>query len=370
MSNSEAQVESEDENQDIDIEKAARIARSKAKLLENLNAGNFKQLTTRVAHILNIFPESRNSDITLALRYWETYQHDVFDGEHIGKKDLFKLERQVDITRARAKIQNEYKLFMAKDEIRRHRKKNEREMVESTINDQAATIKQTHVFSDESGKTQDFFVVGSIWVLEAKQLVFLTQKIEQWKVDNGLQGKEIHFKRIKNGDFNRFKSLVDLISANSSYLSFKSLTAKNSELKRSQAETLNKLHEIILHRGVVHEVESKRISGSSLVKVTLDDESSLDPVSLEELKHKVETKLAESAMNSVGLADITTVPSQRSIFIQIADLIASSIGRRLNNPDAETEKDKIANYLIDSLQLNLSKLSSSSDITIRFNLGN
>jgi hypothetical protein len=85
--------------------------------LENLDGGNFKQTITKVAHILNNYPDSRDSDITLALRYWGTYQGDIFDGEFIGKKDLFKLERQVDITRARAKIQNEYHLFMAKSEI-------------------------------------------------------------------------------------------------------------------------------------------------------------------------------------------------------------------------------------------------------------
>jgi hypothetical protein len=207
--------------------KAAKIAMARAKLLENLDGGNFKQTITKVAHILNIYPDSRNSDITLALRYWETYQGDIFDGEFIGKKDLFKLERQVDITRARAKIQNEYNLFMAKSEIRNHRKKNEQSMVDTLVSDSTPAIKQVHIFSDESGKSQDHFVVGTLWVLQANQLAFLSQKVDTWKTANDFKNKEIHFKKINKNHVEKIKKFTDLIVNTSQYLGFKVITVKN-----------------------------------------------------------------------------------------------------------------------------------------------
>lgn len=359
---------SKDSNDEFDPVKAAKIAKAKAKLLQNLDSGNFKELITKVAHVLNIYPDTRNSDITLALKYWETYQYTIFNGEFIGKRDLFKLERQVNITRARAKIQNEYKLFMAKDEIRYRRKKNEETMVDTMRSDSVSAIKQVHVFSDESGKTQDHFVIGSVWVLQANQLAIFSQKLDTWKSENGWKGKEIHFKKLKSGDVSRFKDLIDLIHDNSSYLGFKFITVKNSEVKRSQSETLIKLHELLLHKGIEHEVVSKRIAPNTHIKITLDDESSLDAVALDELKGSVKTKLEHSVANGTQLESITTVPSQKSTFVQIADLIASAIGRKLNNPGSTGDKDEVANYLIQRLALNIESEEVLSDMTISFNL--
>jgi hypothetical protein len=62
------------DEKELDPVKAAKIAIARTKLLENLDSGNFRQTITKVAHILNIYPNSRNRDITLALRYWETYR--------------------------------------------------------------------------------------------------------------------------------------------------------------------------------------------------------------------------------------------------------------------------------------------------------
>jgi hypothetical protein len=361
------ELEQEETDEAKAVKKAARIAKSRAKLLENLDAGNFKQLQTKVAHILNIYPDTRNSDITLALKYWETYQYNVFDGEYIGKRDLFKLERQVDITRARAKIQNEYKLFMAKDEIRHHRKKNEKEMVDTMRSQTVSPIKKLHVFSDESGKNQDYFVVGSVWVLQANQLAILAQKIDTWKTENGYKGKEIHFKKIKKNDVDRIKNFINLIADNSSYLGFKFITVKNSEVNRSPSETLAKLIEIMLHKGIEHETTTKRVSANTVVKVNLDNESSLDALALQDLEHNVKTKLTSSNLTS-ELESITTIKSHLSNFIQIADLIASAIGRKLNNPDSSGDKDVVADYLINQLSLNLDNESDIADMAVRFDV--
>jgi len=367
--NSETHIGNVDENEpEIDPIKAAKIAKAKAKLLENLDSGNFKELITKVAHVLNIYPDTRNSDITLALKYWETYQYTIFNGEFIGKRDLFKLERQVNITRARAKIQNEYKLFMAKDEIRNRRKKNEETMVDAMRSDNVPAIKQVHVYSDESGKTQEHFVIGSVWVLQANLLAIFSQKIDAWKSSTGWKGKEIHFKKLKNSDVSRFKDLVDLIHDNSSYLGFKFITVKNSEVHRSQSETLIKLHELLLSKGVKHEVASKRIAPNTHIKITLDEESSLDAVALDELKGSIKIKLDYSEAKGTELESITTVPSQKSNFVQIADLIASAVGRKLNNRSSRGAKDEVADYLISRLSLNIEDEEIISDIAVSFNL--
>ena len=88
-------------------ERAARLSTESAELVDALKSADFSALKTRVAGILNEYPHTRNSDVALALKYWEVFQSDLFNPRGIAPKDLFKLERQPNIVRVRAKIQNE-----------------------------------------------------------------------------------------------------------------------------------------------------------------------------------------------------------------------------------------------------------------------
>lgn len=115
----------DDQEVEIDPKRLARIEKEKRELLASLAGGDFSTQRTKVAAILNLYPESRNSDITLALKYWETFQPDIYNKHGILPKDLFKLERLHYIVRARAKIQNEYGLFQADAKVKHCRKKNE-----------------------------------------------------------------------------------------------------------------------------------------------------------------------------------------------------------------------------------------------------
>jgi hypothetical protein len=83
--------------------KRDKLEKEKIKLVEAVTSGDFSTLTAKVAGILNIYPQARNSDIILSLKLWETFQPDVYNKQGIKPVDLFKLERMVYITRARAK---------------------------------------------------------------------------------------------------------------------------------------------------------------------------------------------------------------------------------------------------------------------------
>ena len=112
-------------------DKAQRIEREKQELLASLAGADFSTQRARVAMVLNLFPHTRNSDVSLALKYWEMFQPDVYNRHGILPTDLFKLERQTTITRARAKIQNEYGLFQADSDVQRRRRGLEDEIKEA-----------------------------------------------------------------------------------------------------------------------------------------------------------------------------------------------------------------------------------------------
>jgi flagellar biosynthesis/type III secretory pathway chaperone len=174
--NADQDLEPEAEEKVLDPKKLARIEKEKKELLAALAGGNFSTQRTKVAAILNLFPDSRNSDIALALKYWEIFQPDIYNPTGIMPKDLFKLERLHYIVRARAKIQNEYGLFQADEKIKHHRKKQEEVMHEAVLED-AAPKRVVHVFSDETGKTHDFVVVAAVWVLSGIAVFKITQAI-------------------------------------------------------------------------------------------------------------------------------------------------------------------------------------------------
>lgn len=96
---------------DEEPQKLDRRARERTRLLEVLASGKLDTLVSRVAYVLNHHKETRNSDMALKLKYWEVFQG--FNGNLVDVNRMFELERDTSIARARAKVQNEYKLFTA-----------------------------------------------------------------------------------------------------------------------------------------------------------------------------------------------------------------------------------------------------------------
>src|SRR5438128_3772181 len=79
--------------------RAEQIAKEKETLLVRLSAGALDTIQEKVAYVLNRFPGARDSDITLQLRYWQTFEPERTAGEFVRKKDLYELPRLTSLTR-------------------------------------------------------------------------------------------------------------------------------------------------------------------------------------------------------------------------------------------------------------------------------
>jgi hypothetical protein len=76
----------------------------------------------RVARILQRFPETRDSDTALCIRYWNMFQADVLERwQPLELEVLYELDRIETIGRVRRMIQNELRLFRGVEETRRAR---------------------------------------------------------------------------------------------------------------------------------------------------------------------------------------------------------------------------------------------------------
>ncbi|MFM0392924.1 DUF3800 domain-containing protein [Paraburkholderia phytofirmans] len=271
---------------DLEVKRAAARLKAKESLIASLAGGDFSNQQTRVAHILNLHPAARNSDVTLSLKYWETFQPELYNPEGIKPADFFKLDRVPFLVRARAKIQNEYELFQAEDQIRRRRKSREDDMREAVLGDDAP--RQTlQVFSDETGKNEEHVIIGSVWVLNGRAVYDVTKAIKDWQTGSKFAKREMHFSAFGRGDLHAVDEYLNIVAANREYLSFKLMAMPKRNTRRSIEEIVRRLHEMMLVRGLRHEIESGRVGVPRHVGVTVDEEQSIDRIVLSEIRNTV-----------------------------------------------------------------------------------
>ncbi len=285
---------------DPDAKRAAARLKAKESLIASLAGGDFSNQQTRVAHILNLHPAARNSDVALALKYWETFQPELYNPDGIKPADFFKLDRVPFLVRARAKIQNEYELFQAEEQVRRRRKGREDEIREAVLTDEAP--RQTlQVFSDETGKGEAHVIIGSVWVLNGRAVYDVTKAIKDWQTGSKFAKREMHFSAFGRGDMNAVDDYLNIVAANREFLSFKLIAMSKRNTRRPIEEVVQRLHEFMLVRGLRHEIESGRVGVPRHVAVTMDEEQSIDRIVLAEMRNRVAEGVERAHLDGVTL---------------------------------------------------------------------
>jgi hypothetical protein len=337
-----------------ELKKQQKIELERTKLLQAVTGGDFSTLTAKVAGILNIYPDARNSDVVLSLRLWATFQPEIYNEQGIKPADLFKLERMPYITRARAKIQNEYGLFLADEAVRGHRKGREADMHDAVLED-ANPSPVINVFADESGKTADWVIVSAVWVLSGRAVFEVQRAIESWRKNSVWSTREVHFSNFGRADIAPLREYLDVIRANRNFLSFKLAAVERAGTRRTIEEVVRKLHEHMLRIGMRHELESGRVDLPRRIYVSLDEEQSLDKFALRETKDQLNADFIRDYGEGVTLVELLTASSKQSPLIQLADLIGGAVNRRLNHRGDRGHKDEMADMIVEQLGLDLTR---------------
>lgn len=334
---------------DSDDRRRQKIARERAELVKSVAAEDFSTLKSRVAAILNIYPAARDSDIVLTLQYWSMFQPDLYNPAGIIPRDLFKLERESHIVRARAMIQNDYGLFVASEAVKGHRRENEKS-VRGEILAEPAERPVIRVYADETGKNGQFVMVAAVWVLSGISTFRLSRKIDDWRESSSFAKREMHFSRLGKGDADALTKYLEVVRSESEYLSFKIIGIERSKTRRSIEELIAKLHERMLIRGALHEVSCGRVSLPRAIDLTVDEEDSLDEIALAEMKSSVQRELS-THHESLTVGDVISLSSKTSALLQLADLVAGAVNRRRNHEGDRNFKDDFADQIIETLGL-------------------
>jgi hypothetical protein len=335
-----------------------KIEKEGKELLDNVLSGNINTQKDKVGYILNRYYDTRNSDVELAWQYWITFEKDKFNGSAITKNQMFILTRISSLVRSRAKIQNEYKLFQADDVVKQFRGVLEGEKRNESIEDKPSGLPGYTVFIDETGKTQDYLCVGSLWIVEGGlDSLYVKREIDEWKLKNSIE-YEFHFTELTKHKLQSFKDFFIKFIALNSTAGFKLIAVRNSGFKElSQPITDLTFH--LLNNGVQHENETKRAPLPRTLQVWLDeDEKGSDILKLENLRERI---IAQK-IQGLYLDNFHAVSSKSNYFIQAVDLFTASVNRKINIAPVNTNhKDELADFILQITNFNIAEIDSEND---------
>ena len=330
-----------------------RVESERAKLVEDIRGAVTKDARQRVAHLLDIDPELRDSDRKLVPAYWRMFDKaSLSHDDAITFDELMTVTKYTSIIRARQKIQNEYGLFLGDTAVRRER--HAIANVERSRQRRGFGVPFLFVFCDESGKTQTHRLVGSVWIpATSSDVGDLQAALADWKKSRQLE-REFHFKEAKGhqvSDYvDYFRHALTLAPA----MSFKAMcVSKPDSGHRKVDEVIFDLHYNLVAEGVAHELTTGRTSMPRSLILFKDKDDSSDRLYLKLLRDRIEALCRPRFDNQLLLAGGGTLDSAKDHVLQIADLFTGSVNRVLNR-DVGSErnfKDELAEAILGLLNL-------------------
>jgi hypothetical protein len=260
--------------------------------------------------------------------------------------NLYKLTRLTSIARERARIQNQYRLFLADPEIQERRgtlEESERNKAVETPDYPVYTV-----YLDESGKTSPFLIVGSLWFLSSGTgTLDLYRAAQELKEKRGFSD-EFHFTKMKKEDVPIYKELIDIFLTKGGAISFKFISVSRKGISDIQ-DALSDLYYHLLTKGIDHEHSTGRAPLPRILQAWKDlEEVGSDKLLMANLTDKLKQSAATVYDKKLVVENFIAIDSRSNVFLQVADLMASSINRILcrSSGGGRNHKDELADYLI------------------------
>lgn len=313
-------------------------------------SGDIKELTTRkaqVAYILNRFPSTRNSDKELWLKHIEIF-HDVNPDEALlavaGREDLTS---QNTVSRARAELQNRYRLYLpTRPEVIFHRQRKRKAYEASFLHldemdDESFT--ETYLYCDESGVTDRYLIFGFFLFLSGREhFEFIQELLASPTRDGSDKRPYYHFKELRPRMLEQYLAFVDSAIERPSARAHLHIFDLH-DVSGPQTQVLARILDVatvttvrsLLNKGVIDEKH----------RIKLIPDNSQDQLFYREVENRLEPQFVERRLSLLG---VEPTSSNVSYPTQVADILCSSFGRRLNSPNTHA-KDELAAKVLDKL---------------------
>lgn len=354
---------------DKETEKLIRIENEKNELNQRLSETILENPKDRVAYLLNHSSKARNSDIELAWLYWQTFENKVFNGQISSTEQFRSLTKLNSLSRIRAKIQNEYKLFLADKAVRKYRGVLEDAYRNEAIDDKPIGLSSYSVYIDETGKTQNFLAVGSIWLLDFGSSEVLSNiDLIKWKQEKNID-YEFHFSDLNKNRLPDYKEFFGKFMYINPQAGFKYVIVRNSGFGNTNEAITDLTYHIII-KGIEHEHSSGRAPLPRMINLTIDnDDLGSDQLKLENIKERILNR----RLSQLWIGEFKAEDSKNDFYIQATDLFTGALNRKIHNPKGSNHKDELADFILGKLNLNPESLNSTTndndiDNAVVFNL--
>lgn len=332
------------------LEHEDKVEKEKNELLARLKDDSLTDIKTQVAFILNHYPHTRNNDISLTIQFWRIFDKEIVgNAEALLLKDIHKITRAGSIVRARAKIQNTYGLFVAVDEVRRKRAQLAEDESEKQVEDQP-DLPLVSVFCDESGKTDETIIVGSVWINDGYQVYKINSELTKWKKENEIT-REFHFSDLTRLNAPQALGFLRAALAQSAALAFKAVLVRKNEIgTQTIDDAIYRLHCQLIIQGMQHEVTSGRLTLPRVITVTKDKDDGADRIRLVELNQKLKQDCRGAFNSEAEVQTVEAEDSNSNLYLQLTDLFTGSINRVLNRA-ANASRNHKDDFADQALQL-------------------
>jgi hypothetical protein len=279
----------------------------------------------KVAHVLQHFPESRDSDVALCIRYWQIFQADVIEScKPFDLNVLYDLDRSETITRVRRLIQNELRLFRGLADTHRAREAMQAEL-HQYIAAHRDSLPEIRFYLDETGNEADkaYCGIGGVCVSNWKQFDKHHAALELWRSKQGAES--IRFSDTGETKLERAVSLLDRLRTRRAGLLFVGYSMA------SRGRTSEILYSLFIQL-VVDALKRLRDSGclaeNRSVQVIKEADPGFDALHLQTMNKHLEDAVTLEFPERVRVLPIQAVPKGRTVLLECADLIAGGMQRR------------------------------------------
>jgi hypothetical protein len=295
-------------------------------LLKALADSNLIKMEQKVAYILQRYPETRDSDTALAIRYWTAFQSDVLEQwERLDLDVLFDLDQMGTISRIRRHNQNSLRLFTASIYTRQQRDELQMEFSQY-LAIQRPVDAEIRFYLDETGNEagKRYLGIAGICAMNWKQYEKHWSALADWRLAQGWT-ETIHF--VDTGTTLQPKALAMLaqLQRRQSGLLFVGYAIPS---RGSTHQTKLSLFIQIIIDSLHHMNALNCLSTPRSLTVIKEAEDGFDELFLQQMGQYLSEQIAREFPTQVVFKKIEAVPKGREVLLECADLVAGGMQRR------------------------------------------
>jgi hypothetical protein len=318
-------------------------AERRQKMLANIGNSFLANRERKVAYILQRFPETRDSDTALCIRYWKLFQADVLERwSPLELEVLFELDRIETLGRVRRMIQNDLRLFRGVDDTRRAREALQAEFHEF-LAAHRDSLPEVRFYLDETGNEGDktYTGIAGVCVINWKQFEKHHAALRQWRSEQGWP-ETIHFSETGADKVDRAVSLLQQLSARRSGVLFLgySLTSRG----RTHEDLFSLFIQLVVD-SLRYLRECRCLTDNRSVRVIKEADSGFDTLYLAKMTKQLGEAVALEFPGELTVLPVEAVTKGRTVLLECADLIAGGMQRRASRK-GRNPKDRLAEAVI------------------------